>query len=187
MPVERQDVDTLSVLCSDASQKRQRHHDGETYKTDHDVKAVKTHQRVIGCSEQIGTDRQSFVVNQPAPLRRGPVQEGRAQRNGREPQDSETQNVILAKRLCSHVNCETARKQTDRVKDRDNENVLWHGARQALADIEKVCHQEDRENRSFGGDQSKHADASTSGTVPLNSPFGHGYWCRTHHSFPRYS
>jgi len=90
VPVERQDVDPFSVFRPDASQQREDHHYGESQKTYHDVKSVQADQRVISCSEQIRADRESFFVDQPVPFGASPLQKSGTQRNGREPQDSET-------------------------------------------------------------------------------------------------
>src|SRR5260370_32143527 len=97
VPVQRQDVNTFSVLWSHVSQKREHHNHEECYKPYNDVKAVQSDQRVIGCSEQVRADRQSLSVNQPVPLGGGPIQESGAQCDGGEPQDSKTSNTTPAK------------------------------------------------------------------------------------------
>src|SRR5438309_1220548 len=73
----------------------------------------------------------------------------------------------------SEVDRETAGKQTDRIDDRDTENILRHGPRQALAEIKDVSHHEDCENSSFGCDQTLHSDASAIGKIPLKPRSGH--------------
>ena len=71
------------------------------------------------------------------------------------------------------MNRETARKQTDRVKDRDAEDILWRGPRQALSDVEEVRHHKDCENRSLGRDQTQHGDPAAIGRIPLKPRSGH--------------
>src|SRR5260370_6076145 len=82
------------------------------------------------------------------------------------------------------MNRETAGKQTDREKKRDTENVLWHGARQTLADIEEVRHHKDCEDRSLGGDQAEHPDLPASGTITLKCLFRYRHRNRIHRIFP---
>jgi len=83
----------------------------------------------------------------------------------------------------SDMNRQTARQQTDGVKDRNIENVLRRRPRQALADIEEIGHDKDREDCSLGSDQGEHPDASARGKIPLDFLLGYRYGRRFHRLF----
>ena len=100
-------------------------------KTDHDVKAMQSDQRVVGGSEQVGADRQSFLIDEPVPFAAGSVKKGRTQRMVSNHQAPKRSDVTPAQRSGGEVNRQAAREQTDRVKDRDTENVFRHGSRQS--------------------------------------------------------
>ena len=60
--------------------------DREHDQTCGDVKGMQADQRVIGCSEQVGRDRQPVFVDQPVPFLRRAVEEQTTKRNGEQPQ-----------------------------------------------------------------------------------------------------
>src|SRR5215475_15164532 len=71
MPVQGKHFDTRPVFGADASCKREDRHNDEHDHACRDVECVQTDERVIGCPEEIGGDRQPVLVDQPVPFPSG--------------------------------------------------------------------------------------------------------------------
>src|SRR5215467_11948174 len=86
MPVQRKHSDTMRVLPSDLAGKREDRHDEEHDYSYGDVECVQTYERVVGCPEEIGGDRQPALVDQPMPLSSGTKEKQATQQNRERPQ-----------------------------------------------------------------------------------------------------
>ena len=86
-----------------------------------------------------------------APLATCACEEDRSKGDRQKPPERERAHFPTSQKLQREVNCQTARKQTDRKEDRYVEDIPWLGPRNALADIESISDNEDGENRGLGG------------------------------------
>ena len=145
---------------------RKRHDYGEQDKSHRHMEGVQADQRIVGSPEQIRADRQSVLIDHPIPFPRRSEEERSTQSDGAEPPVSETSDSAIANCFDREVNGQAAGKQTDRIKDRDPENVPRRRSGQTLANVEEVRNHEDYENRRLGGDQAEHPDSSALGQFP---------------------
>ena len=74
-------------------------------------------------------DGQPLFENQPVPFARRAVKKSGSQRNRPEPPVAEGSGAALPDRSYREVNRQTARKQADRVEDRNAQNVFRQRAR----------------------------------------------------------
>src|SRR5215468_1445408 len=71
MPVQRKHFDRMGVLPAYPAGKREDRHNDEHDHSCRDVECVQTDERVVGCPEEIGGDRQPVLVDQPVPFPSG--------------------------------------------------------------------------------------------------------------------
>ena len=128
------------------------------------MRGVQADQRVEGGAEEIGADRQAVLVDQPVPLARR-CRPGRARRAAivsshhsanvctRPPRSARTATWIVTLLDSRQIDTTIGRSSTSRGV----------GPAQALADVEEVGDDEDREDRGLGDDQAEHADAAAVG------------------------
>src|SRR5215510_14455891 len=103
-----------------------------------DVGRVQSYERVERCSEEIGTNRQSVVIDQLAPLDGGHGKKQTSQDDCREPEElEETQTIPIESAFREHYR-HAAREQKDRGEHRQIQHLAWSRTRQTLADIKDV-------------------------------------------------
>src|ERR1700685_1418399 len=180
MPVNRQHVDTISVLLLNIPKQRERHHCGKADKPNNHVKPVQSDQRIVCCSEQVRAYGQPIVVNQPIPFMRRPVKKCCAEYDRCKPPSFEGRDISPAQCLNRKVNRETAGEQTNCIKDRYFKDLLRRRPGQTLGQLEEVRHDKDYENRRLGDDQSEHCHVPSRRQSPLEFRLAHRDWCRAH-------
>src|SRR5260370_12733082 len=111
---------------------------------------MQTDKRIVGCTEQVGLDRETFVVDQVAPLTSRAGEKKRSECERQKPPQSEGANLCVLQRFHGEVNRETTRKQTNREEDRDMQHVFWRGRRQTAAAVKKIGHDKTGTNRGIG-------------------------------------
>ncbi len=101
------------------------------------------------------------------PLAGCAAEEDRSECDREKPPQHEGAHSRAAQRGHRKVDGQTAGEQTDREEDRGVEHLLGQRARQALADVEEIGDDEDREDRRLGGDQAVHSDATPRREEPI--------------------
>src|SRR4029077_20009414 len=138
MPVQGKHFDTMGLFPSDPAGKREdRDHDEHDHSC-RDVECVQTDERVIGCPEEVGGDRQPVLVDQPVPFLSGPEKKQTTQQNREGPQAKECAAFALLEEFPSIVNGQAAGEQADRKENRSFEYFARSGSGQALAYIKEV-------------------------------------------------
>src|SRR5260370_16680582 len=162
MAVKGQKIGALGVLLSYISKQREQQYRCYGYEAYRDVEGMQTDKRIVGCSEQVGLDRETFVVDQVAPLTSRAGEKKRSKCERQKPPQSEGANLLFLPRFPGPVNRETARKQTNREEDRDIQHVFGRGPRQTPADVKKIGHDKNGKNRELHPTQPNHTDAPAS-------------------------
>src|SRR5579864_8597012 len=118
MPVHREHFDVTGLLHPHTAAKAEHRNGHEHDETRCDVKRVQADKRVIGCSEQVGRDRQPVFVDQPVPFLRRAIEEQTTQCNGEQPESKECKFNTPCQTLRGEVNRQAAGQQANRVEDR---------------------------------------------------------------------
>ena len=102
MPIYGEDSDTFRVFPFHISQHGKSHDDRQACEADNDVERVQANQRVVRGSEEVGTDRQAFVIDESILFPRGSHDENQAQRDRAEPKDPEPSEIAPRDRAFRH-------------------------------------------------------------------------------------
>src|ERR1700719_1855475 len=89
MPVHREHFDATGLLDSHTTTKSENRNGHEHDETCGDMKRMQSDKRVIGCSEEVGRDRQPVFVDQSVPFPRCAIEEQSTQRDGEQPESKE--------------------------------------------------------------------------------------------------
>src|SRR5271156_286822 len=114
------------------------------------MKGMQADERVVSCPEQVCLDCQPVVIDEMAPLAKRGRQKDRSQQDGQEPRKTKRKHPPGPQQFHGNVDCQAAGEQTDRREDRKLENIVRLRSSKALADVENIGNNEDRENSGFG-------------------------------------
>src|ERR1700681_1906530 len=132
------------MLSSDVSEAGKGRYHYQTDETNSDVKSMETDQCVVRRAEQVGRDREVFVMDQATPFEQCSCEEDRAKDDGRDPPHGKCRHGPALPGLNSEVNRCAAPEQTDGEGLRDVEDLLRRWASEALAGVKEIRDDEDR-------------------------------------------
>src|SRR5258706_10571014 len=104
MPVKGQNIDALGVFLSYISKQREQQYRCYGYEAYRDVEGRQTDKRIVGCSEQFGLDRETFVADQVSPLTSRGGEKKRSKRERQKPPQRQGANVFVLQRFHTPMN-----------------------------------------------------------------------------------
>src|SRR2546425_4446032 len=90
MPIHREHFDVTRLLHSHTTTKSEHRNGHEHDETCGDVKSMQSDERVIGCSKQVGRDRQPVFVDHSMPFLRCAIEKQSTKRNSEQPESKES-------------------------------------------------------------------------------------------------
>src|SRR5215471_17470131 len=180
MPVEREHIQAFSVLLLHSGRQGEYHHGEQPQEACAHVEGVKTDERVISRAKKICGDGQAYPVNQAMPLASGADQKGGSQSQRQKPKEVESCNFPAVQGAYSQVNGQAARKQANRIEDRNFKDLLGGRPAEALSDIKKVGNDENREDGRFARDEREHSHTASRRKRPRRFHDWRGYGQRAH-------
>ena len=96
MPVHGESIDVRRVLLLNFTEESQKQNSDQTYDANSDVKGVKTYKGVVRGAKEIGTDRETLVVDKMMPFAAGCNEKNRTEEQGEEPPEAERTIAGLA-------------------------------------------------------------------------------------------
>src|SRR5215510_4945268 len=138
VPVPGNHLQTLAMHDGhEPAQTEDEYQQQKTHPDDY-VAGVQAYERVERRSEEVSANRQSVVIDQPAPFDGGHGEKQTSQHNCREPEELEQSNAIPIESTFREHDRHAAREQKDRREHRQFQHIAWHWTRQTLADIKEI-------------------------------------------------
>ena len=135
------------MVIANAARETHDQNQAEKKRANHHVTGMQPDQRLKGRTEQIGPDREPFLVNQVEPFIDGPQYKSNAGGEGDAPPKMEPPKRTLFQMVFSNDDRSATAKQQNRSEPGKMQHLMRVRRDQALADVEKVSDDEDTEKR----------------------------------------
>ena len=93
MPVKGQNIDTLGMLLLYVPGQREQQYGCDGEEANRHVEGMQADERIVGCSEKVGLDRETFVVDQVMPLTSCASEKNCSESEGQKPPEREGGNL----------------------------------------------------------------------------------------------